>query len=183
MQEYGGVLAAVIVGIAIGALFATAYAASRRWLPAASPYARSVALSAAAFGAAALLPAVKYPANPPGVGDPETVGVRTLTYLLLIAAGLLVAYGAGYLATRLGHLAAPVRSAAVAVAVVVAVVVILVAFPATPDSVPADIPAGLLWEFRLKSLAETATLWLGLGVVFGLLVDPAVRRAKVASAV
>ncbi|GAB2964934.1 CbtA family protein [Saccharothrix stipae] len=182
-QVVGGVLAAVVVGVAVGALFATAYAVSRRWFATKAPFVRAVALSAAAFGAAALLPAVKYPANPPGVGDPHTVEYRTVLYLGLIAAGLLVAFGAGYLASRLGHLSGPVRWTAVAGAVVAAVVVLLVAFPATPDVVPADVPAGVLWDFRVASLAETATLWLGLGVVFGLLVDPATRRAEQGSAV
>lgn len=178
-QVVGGVLAAVLVGVAVGALFATAYAGSRRWFASQAPFVRAVTLSAAAFGAAALLPAVKYPANPPAVGDPNTVEYRTVLYLGLIAAGLLVAFGASYLASRLGHLNRPVRGTAVALAVVVAVVVLLVAFPATPDTVPADVPGGVLWDFRLASLAETATLWLGLGVVFGLLVDPAARRARV----
>jgi drug/metabolite transporter (DMT)-like permease len=180
-QVVGGVLAAVVVGLAVGALFATAYALSRRWFATKAPFVRAVALSAAAFGAAALLPAVKYPANPPAVGDPDTVEYRTVLYLGLIAAGLLVAVGASYLASRLGHLGEPVRGTVVALAVVAAVVVLLVAFPDTQDTVPADMPGGVLWDFRLASLAETATLWLGLGVVFGLLVDPATRRAGQAS--
>ncbi|GGP83838.1 CbtA family protein [Saccharothrix coeruleofusca] len=181
-QVVGGVLAAVVVGVALGALFATAHAGARRWLPRRSPFARSVALSAALFGAAALMPAVKYPANPPGVGDGSTVEYRTVLYLGLIAAGLLVVHGAGVLAARLAHLAEPVRFTAVALAVVAAAVVLLVVFPAGPDQIPADVPAGLLWEFRLASLAETATLWLGLGLAFGLLVDPATRRTRLTSA-
>ncbi|MFC6088895.1 CbtA family protein [Saccharothrix lopnurensis] len=183
VQVFGGVLAAVIVGVAVGALFATAYAGSRRWFPDRSPFSRAVWLGAAAFGAAALLPAVKYPANPPAVGDPETVGYRTVLYLALIASGLLVAFGASWLASRLGHWSPPLRTTAVALAVVAAVVLVLLLFPAAPDAIPEDMPSGVLWDFRLASLAETATLWLGLGVVFGLLVDPAVRRADRLSAV
>ncbi|MBW4717662.1 CbtA family protein [Saccharothrix obliqua] len=180
-QVFGGVLAAVIVGLAVGALFATAYAGSRRWFAGRPPFGRSVALAAAVFGAAALLPAVKYPANPPAVGDPGTVDYRTVLYLGVIAAGLLVVVGASGLASRLAHLGGPVRAAVVALAVVAAFVVILLVFPAPPDAVPADMPSDVLWEFRLASLAETATLWLGLGVVFGLLVDPAARRARTAA--
>ncbi|WP_433273164.1 CbtA family protein [Actinosynnema sp. CS-041913] len=174
-QLVGGVLAAVIVGLAVGALFATAYAGSRRWFTDRTPFSRSVSLAAAVFGAAALLPAIKYPANPPAVGDPNTVGYRTVLYLGVIAAGLLLVFGAGYLASRLGHLSRPVRFTAVALAVVAGFAVILLAFPAPPDAIPADMPSDVLWDFRLASLAETATLWLGLGVAFGLLIDPAVR--------
>jgi hypothetical protein len=177
VQVFGGVLAAVLVGVAVGALFATAFAASRRWLVHRPPFTRSVTLALAVFGAAALLPAIKYPANPPAVGDAGTVGQRTALYLGLVAAGLLVVYGASLLASRLDGLAPPVRATAVLLASVAAVTVLLLVFPASPDAIPADVPASLLWDFRLASLAETATLHVGVGVVFGLLVDPAVRRA------
>lgn len=177
-QVLGGVLAALVVGLAVGALFATSYAFTKRWFTDRTPFVRSLALGLAAFGAAALLPAIKYPANPPAVGDPETVGYRTALYLGLIAAGVLVAYGASFLASRLTHLTQPVRVTAVLLAVVAAVTVLLLAFPASPDAIPSDMPTSVLWEFRIRSLAETATLWIGLGLVFGLLIDPATRAAK-----
>ncbi|MFI9812156.1 CbtA family protein [Saccharothrix variisporea] len=176
-QMVGGVLGAVIVGLAIGALFATALAGSRRWFVGRPPFTRSVTLGAAVFGAAALLPAVKYPANPPAVGNQDTVDYRTMLYLGVIAAGLVVVYGSSYLASRLTHLAGPVRSTVVALAAIAGVAVILLAFPASPDPIPADMPSEVLWQFRLASLGETAILWLGLGVVFGLLTDPSVRQS------
>ena len=45
-------------------------------------------------------------------------------------------------------------------------------WPASPDSVPGDIPAALLWDFRLASLGELATLWTVFGLGFGLLLTP-----------
>jgi hypothetical protein len=39
-------------------------------------------------------------------------------------------------------------------------------------------PVNVLWQFRLSSLAQLAALYVGLGVVFGLLIDPAARKAK-----
>lgn len=179
MQVLGGVLAAVIVGLAIGLVFATAYAMANRWFTNRPPFTRSVTLALAVFGAAALLPWIKYPANPPAVGDPETVNYRTVLYLGLIAAGLLIVYGASWLTARLAHLTAPVRTTVVLLAAVAATAVVLLAFPATPDAIPADMTADILWQFRLASLAETATLYIGLGVVFGLLVDPATRKSEV----
>ncbi|MEU5692212.1 CbtA family protein [Actinosynnema sp. NPDC020468] len=178
-QLLGGVLAAVVVGLAVGALFATAYAGSRRWFVNRTPFSRSVTLALAVYGAAAVLPAIKYPANPPAVGNPDTVDYRTVLYLGVIAAGLLLVFAASFLASRLAHLPQPISSTIVTVAVVIGVVLILVLFPAPPDPVPADMPSDVLWDFRVASLFETAALWLGLGVVFGLLIDPATRNAQV----
>ncbi|GGU34822.1 CbtA family protein [Lentzea flava] len=179
-QVVGGMLGVIIVGIAVGLVFATAYALSKRWFTDRTPFSRSLALGAAVFGAVALLPWIKYPGNPPAVGDPETVNYRTALYLGVVAAGLVIVWGASWLAERLRTLTQPVRVTAVLLAVVAAVAVVLLAFPAPPDTIPADMPVTVLWQFRLSSLAQLATLHVGLGVVFGLLIDPATRRSKAA---
>jgi predicted permease len=171
-------LGVIIVGIAVGRVFATAYALSKRWFVDRTPFSRSFALGAAVFGAVALLPWLKYPANPPAVGDPETVNYRTALYLGVVAAGLVIVWGAGWLAERLQSRTQPVRVTAVLLAVVAAVAVVLLAFPAPPDTIPADMPVNVLWQFRLSSLAQLAVLYVGIGVMFGLLIDPAARRAK-----
>lgn len=177
-QIVGGMLGVIIVGIAVGLVFATAYALSKRWFADRTPFSRSFAFGAAVFGAVALLPWLKYPANPPAVGDPETVNYRTALYLGVVVAGLVIVWGASWLAEQLRAQSQPVRVMAVLLAVAAAVAVVLAAFPAPPDTIPADMPVNVLWQFRLSSLAQLATLYVGLGVVFGLLVDPATRRAK-----
>ncbi|GAB2851278.1 CbtA family protein [Lentzea nigeriaca] len=182
-QVVGGMLGVIIVGIAVGLVFATAYALSKRWFTDRTPFSRSLALGAAVFGAVALLPWLKYPGNPPAVGDPETVNYRTALYLGVVAAGLVIVWGASWLAERLRAQSQPVRVTGVLLAVVAAVAVVLLAFPAPPDTIPADMPVAVLWQFRLSSLAQLATLYVGLGVVFGLLIDPATRRTKAAAKV
>lgn len=182
-QVIGGMLGVIIVGIAVGLVFATAYALSKRWFTDRTPFSRSFAFGAAVFGAVALLPWIKYPANPPAVGDPETVNHRTALYLGVVVAGLVIVWGASWLAERLQAQSQPVRVTAVLLAVVAAVAVVLLAFPAPPDTIPADMPVTVLWQFRLSSLAQLATLYVGLGVVFGLLIDPATRKTKAAAAV
>ncbi|KOV85068.1 CbtA family protein [Nocardia sp. NRRL S-836] len=177
-QVVGGMLGVVIVGIAVGLVFATAYALSKRWFTTRTPFSRSTALGVAVFGAVALLPWLKYPANPPAVGDPDTVDYRTALYLGVVAAGLVIVWAASWLAARLAAWPQPLRVTAVLLAVVAAVAVVLVAFPAPPDTIPADMPVNVLWQFRLSSLAQLATLYVGLGVVFGLLIDPATRKAR-----
>ena len=50
----------------------------------------------AAFVAVVLVPSLKYPPNPPTVGDPDTISQRTVSYLLLMALGIAVTFGALY---------------------------------------------------------------------------------------
>jgi len=182
VQVLGGVAAAVVVGLALGVVFATVLAATAHRRPDRAPFQRSLYAAAIGFAAVGLLPALKYPANPPGVGDPETVNQRTLGYLTLIAAGFALAYGVGRLHSALvekGTWSPALRTTAVAAAGVAGAVVILLVWPGTPDSVPADIGADLLWRFRLASLAEVAAMWTVLGFAFGLLTEARARKPVV----
>ena len=123
-----------------------------------------------------LVPGLKYPANPPGVGNPDTIGQRTAAYLVLLVVSVLVAILAREVwqqMTTRGFAGAP--RFAVAVGAYLAVIAALyVVFPANPDAI--DAPANLIWQFRLDSLAGNALLWLVLGTVFGWLGDRAAVR-------
>jgi hypothetical protein len=177
-QIVGGMLGVVVVAVSIAVILAIVYARVQHLLPAATAFGRATLLTGTGYVAIALLPALKYPANPPGVGDPATVVSRTLLYVSFLGAGLVVAYLAfrarDWLAAR--GWSGPHRSAAVAAGAVVAVALMFVVWPANADAIPDDIKAGLLWDFRLASLLLLTTLWGVLGLTFGLLLTP--RAAK-----
>ena len=42
---------------------------------------------------------------------------------------------------------------------VVAGVLLFAGLPPSPDAIPADVAAGLVWRFRLQSLGTLALLW------------------------
>lgn len=174
VQVFGGAVAAVAVGLALGAIFAVVFARWRHRLPAGTDFGRVVLLAAVGFGCLALLPAVKYPANPPGVGDPDTVTTRTVAYLSLIVAALAVTCLAFLARQRLvrRQMAGPQRTALVAVGLIAGYAALLALLPGRTDPVPTDLPADLLWRFRLASLAELAVLWTTLALTMGLLVSP-----------
>ncbi len=163
----------VLVGLALGLVFAVAY----RLLPSSgSAWERSTGLAAGGFVALALIPQLRYPANPPGVGDPETIGVRTSSFLLAVALGVLVVSGA-YAALRAlqarGVPAAPRQ----AVVVAVAVLVVAVGYLLLPDSGDVvDAPAALVYDFRVRSLGLLALLYALLGAVFAALTLRAERE-------
>jgi predicted cobalt transporter CbtA len=195
VQQAGGVVAALIWGLALGAIFAVAYVALRRRLETRSDWRAALTLAAVGFATLTLVPFLKYPANPPGVGEPDTVGRRTALFLVMLAWSLL-STGAAWRAARVlerrglplrsGHAGRPLRSGhaglpehlrvpAVALLYVGLVALGFAALPGSPDPVP--VPATLVWRFRLASLAGTAAFWAVCGVTFGWLRVAATSRA------
>jgi predicted cobalt transporter CbtA len=64
---------------------------------------------------------------------------------------------------------APVRHSVDLLAVAVLVPLVIWLLPAAASTIPSDVPADLIWDFRLASLAQQATMWAVLACVFGLL--------------
>jgi predicted cobalt transporter CbtA len=183
LQVVGGAATSVVVGALFGVVFAVVFARIRHRLPGSSDFVRAAVLAALGFLVFSVMPALKIPANPPGVGDPATVTERTLIYVLTILLSLAVVLAVGALDRYLAGSGAPdtTRYTLGMYAAVAGVAAILLLAPASPDTVPSDVPASLLWDFRLASLAQLAAMWAVLGTTFGVLVERgAVRRREVA---
>jgi len=166
-QQAGGMLAAVLYGAALGAVFTIAYAVVRHRLRSTDDWHAAVALATAGFVAIFLLPFLKYPANPPTVGNPDTIGRRTALYLLAVAWSL-VATWAGWRARRALVVRgwAPPKAVPATLAVWVALTIVgLALLPANTD--PVSPPATLIWQFRLSTVAGAAAFWAVLGLTFG----------------
>ncbi|MGQ0776496.1 MAG: CbtA family protein [Pseudonocardiales bacterium] len=171
-QVVGGMLAAVLVALVLGVVFAVVFARLRPRLPGRTDFGRVVALAMAGFVVISLLPGIKYPANPPAVGDPATVDTRTFYYLSFLVAAILVTLAALALRQRLPSGWPASWTTSVSLLLVITGYALLVGFwPASPDEIPADVPAALIWQFRLTSLAELAALWATLGLVTGLVLE------------
>ena len=152
-QKAGLILATALYGTSVGALFGLLSAFFRRLYR--SEWRRSLALAGAIFLGAVLLPFLKYPPNPPGVGaDPATLTGRTLAYLAMISLGMLAVLAAWRFARGLEGASPPVRDLTAA----------------------GHVPAELVWDFRLSSLGTQVVLWAGIGCIFGLLGERASRR-------
>jgi predicted cobalt transporter CbtA len=170
-----GLFTAVLVySMAFGGLFGLAFAFAYGRIPGAlTPQAVSVLLAAAGFIAIYLVPSLKYPANPPSVGDPETIGTRTALYFVMIAISLAAMVGTATLkrlfVARLGEWNA---NLAVAACYIVVVAVAASLLPAV-NEVPDDFPAVVLWKFRIASLGAQFIMWATLGLLFGALTQRA----------
>ncbi|MEU5844271.1 CbtA family protein [Rhodococcus sp. NPDC047139] len=173
-QRAGLFLATSLAGVALGAIFATVAYAIRRAVPV-SAVTLSIGLAAAAWLAVVVVPYVKYPPNPPSVGDPETIDQRTLLWLAAVAVGLAAVAGAAYVATVSAKRLSP--SARIALTTLTFVVVATVGCVLLPtvDGVDDGFPTTLLWDFRLSTLATQTTLWVSLGLIFAYLSDRSAR--------
>src|SRR5919205_2764391 len=172
-QKLGLFFATGLFGVTVGGLFGLAYACFRDHLLSDSEWNRSLSLAGTIFAGAFLIPFVKYPANPPTVGDPATIGERTASYFAMVLLSLLAVLTAWQIAKILRErkVVAPARHLSIGLGLVLAVAALCVGLPAGPD--PGGFPAGLLWSFRLSSLATQLVFWTGLGVIFGLLCERA----------
>jgi predicted cobalt transporter CbtA len=173
----GGFLGTMAAGIALAVVFGAVYALVRHRLPGRTDVTGTALLATIGFGIFALLPALKIPANPPAVGDPGTVGTRTAIYGAVLLLGVVTAMLVAALVSLLrshGTGEAPTAVAAtVATGVLLALILVLV--PDNPDTIAADVPAAVVWNFRLASLGQLAVLWSGLGLASGWLLDRLVR--------
>ena len=166
-QHLGFLGATFAVGLALGVLYGVVHHLLSRGRTS-EPWAQALRLGAGAFFGLTLVPFLRYPANPPGVGDSATIATRSHLWTVTLVIGLVGACVAGLVAGGLRDrgVRPPLRQLSVA-AVLVATIALTFVLPDSTDEVLA--PASLIWQFRLLSLATLALLWGGLSVTFGLL--------------
>ncbi|MGW6781453.1 CbtA family protein [Streptomyces sp. NPDC054987] len=171
VQSTLGLATGVLVyGVALGGIASLAFAFALGRVGGFSPRATAALTGAGAFALVYLVPFLKYPATPPAVGNPDTIGQRTTLFFLMILLSVLLGVGAIILGRRLapslGNWNATLTAAGGFVA---ATAVAFVFLPDNSDAVQPGFPAALLWEFRLASLAVQLVLWAVFAVVFGVL--------------
>jgi hypothetical protein len=164
-----GLFTAVMVYCtAFGGLFGLAFAFAYGRVPGLlTPQAVSLLLAAAGFVAIYVVPNLKYPANPPSIGDPATIKIRTALYFSMIAISVAAMFGAfafrRLLVGRFGD-----WNANFIVAAYYLVIVVIAGLLLPPvNEVPTQFPAVVLWKFRMASLGAQFIMWTTLGVVFG----------------
>jgi hypothetical protein len=174
----------VVMGVALGGLFALAFAWAYGRIGALSPRLTAAVLALGAYVTIILVPFTKYPANPPTIGNPDTIGTRTVAFIAMITISLLAVMAAARIRRamleRLGAWNATILAVGGFIAIVAVAQLILPAVHETPAGFPADV----LWRFRVASLGINATLWAAIGLGFGALAERLVgerapRRAPV----
>ena len=162
-----GVLA---FSVAMGALFAVVFAVAYGRVGNVSARLLSLYVAGGMLLSLYVVPALKYPANPPALSLDETIRQRTLLYLLMVVLSAALLVGAVYLgrqlAARLGAWNAALAAAGAYVVAVAVVMLILPTIDETPGPLVDDagtivfegFPADVLYEFRLYSLGTQVVI-------------------------
>jgi hypothetical protein len=170
-------------GVAMGALFAVVFAVAYGRVGKVSARALSVLVAGGMLLSLYVIPALKYPTNPPAVSLEETLRQRTLLYLLLVVVSATLLVGAVYLGrrlvARLGTWNATLAAAGSYVVAMATVMLVLPRIDETPGPLRDDagaivvggFPADVLYEFRLYSLGVQVVMWATIGLVFAALVS------------
>jgi predicted cobalt transporter CbtA len=171
-QKGGEVVAAAIYGVSLSALFGIVFVYSRRSLPGIDSKRKALFLAAVMFFVIFLVPALKYPANPPAVGNPSTIYYRETLYVGFIALSGFSALALALSYSKLNtYLLEKKMTILLIVPLIYAVIMIsaYIAFPPNPDKV--TIPANLMISFRIASVSTIGLFWGVLGMIVGLFWD------------
>src|SRR3990172_3698743 len=140
-QKGGQILAGGILGMSFGSLFGIIFAFSRKTLPEGHDAKKALVLAAIMWFTIFLIPFLKYPANPPTVGDPDTVVLRGILFLSFIAISGFGALGFYRLSKKLQK--------------------------RKSDEIKA--PIELVNGFRVMSLAAVSVYWVSNAIILGVL--------------
>jgi predicted cobalt transporter CbtA len=179
-RTWGLLTGTVVLGVALGGIFALVFAWAYGRIGAMGARMTAGVLAVAAYFAVTLVPFTKYPANPPTVGNPATIDKRTVLFFAMIVISVVALIAAArfrrQLLARLGPWNAAIAAGALFVAIIAVAELILPGVHETPKGFPADV----LWRFRVASLGINLTLWLTIGLGFGVLAERLVGERRYA---
>jgi len=170
-KTFGLLTAALAYGTSIGGIFGLVFAYCHGRLGPARPRALAATLAAFGFLTLVLVPTLKYPANPPAVGNPDTIGLRTAAFFLMILISILAMVASIKLARTLTRTLDIWNAALIAAALFAALIGLCAYLLPAINEVPPTFPADVLWRFRLASWALQAILWTAIGLLFGWLTE------------
>jgi predicted cobalt transporter CbtA len=185
-QRGGEIAAGTILGTSIAALFGIVFAYSRKSIPGSNNKKKALILAGIMWFVLFLVPALKYPANPPAVGDPETIYYRQTLYLAYLAISGFTALGVAFMYRKMKEAITSHKDSSMLIelpAVIYAVIMItaFLAMPPNPDAINA--PMDLVTGFRIASAITMSVFWGLLGTILGAFWDKTKphEKAKIAT--
>jgi predicted cobalt transporter CbtA len=162
-QKGGEIAAGTILGLSIGSLYGIVFAYTRGLVPGSNNKKKALIVAGIMWFVLFLLPALKYPANPPAVGNPETIYYRQSLYIAFLAISGSSAVVLAFLYQKVASL--NTNKAIIPSAYAAIMAGAYLAMPANPDSINA--PIDLIIGFRITSAITISMFWGLLGIIFG----------------
>lgn len=179
VQSTVGLLTGMLVyGCALGGILSLVFAYVQGRIVRLSPRATSAILGLAGLVVLILVPQIKYPANPPSVGEPATIGLRTGLYFEMIALSVVAAMAGVRIARKLVVRFGSWNAVLAGVGVYIAAMTVTMLVLPPVDEVPPAFLAVTLWHFRLASFGTNIVVWMVLGLGFGALAERHLQAAS-----
>ncbi|HEU5488763.1 MAG TPA: CbtA family protein, partial [Candidatus Nitrosotalea sp.] len=133
---------------------------SRKSLPGNNDIKKAMILAGIMWAVLYFIPFLKYPANPPTVGEPDTIALRASTYALFVALSGFAAIGFAILYKKMKN-----KKFLAFVGYAGFMGIIFVIMPPNPD--PIKTPMELVNGFRAISAGTMTAYWIVNGIILG----------------
>jgi len=176
-QKAGAFAGGAIYGAGLASLFGVIFIFARNKLPGKNNKRKALLLAAVMWFVLYFVVALKYPANPPAVGDPETIYYREALYVGYIMISGFAALGLAVTWNRI-----QINSKKIVIPLIYAAIMVTayLVMPPNPDKI--EIPMDLIQTFRILSALTIGVFWAILGIVFGSLWDKFLSREQMMTA-
>jgi Probable cobalt transporter subunit (CbtA) len=173
---------AILYGVAMGGIFAIVFSVAYGRIGLATAKGTAALLGLLGFLGLYVVPFLKYPPNPPAIGQEDSIGKRTVLYLLMMLLSIAAIVGAfivrRHLVHRFGQWNATLLVGGGYIAVMLLCYLLLPGINEVPQAdLPGVVgavtdagvtfPPSVLWNFRIASLGVQAVMWATLAVAFG----------------
>jgi predicted cobalt transporter CbtA len=165
-QKAGAFAGGAIYGAGLASLFGVIFVFARNKLPGKNNKQKAIFLAGIMWFVLFLMVALKYPANPPAVGDPQTIYYREILYVAYIMISGFAALGMAVIWIRINMNSKRIIIPLIYAAIMVTAFVVM---PSNPDKI--EISMDLIQTFRILSAITIGVFWGILGITFGSLWD------------
>lgn len=165
-QRVGMSAGLAVIGILYAAVFAGIYHLMRNATPGWNPWAWAAVAGLLGFWGVSMYTQLKFPLNPPGIGDEGTLLARQGFQFLFMAVSTisvaLVVYGVGLVNRNSEASGRWLRYAGIGLAYAVVALLLAFAVPSVRDAAPDWLPPELTIMFRTFTAFGHFLLWMGI---------------------
>ena len=176
-QKGGAFAGGTIYGAGLASLFGVIFVFARNKLPGKNNKQKAIFLAGIMWLVLFIMVALKYPPNPPAVGDPGTIYYRETLYVGYIMISGFAALGMAVIWIRTRMSSKKIIIPLMYLAIMVTAYVVM---PSNPDKI--EISMDLIQTFRILTATTIGVFWGILGIIFGSLWDKFLSREQTITA-